>query len=63
MAIDPARRLERDTRLMELLARTALADQKAFTELYPLTSSHLYAVALRILRESPAAEEVPPTGA
>ena len=43
---------------MELLARTALADQRAFKELYRLTSSHLYAVALRILRESAAAEEV-----
>ena len=42
----------------ELLARTALADQTAFAELYRLTSSHLYGVALRILRESAAAEEV-----
>ena len=39
------------TRLAELLARTALADQAAFAELYRLTASHLYAVALRILRE------------
>jgi len=58
MAIDPERQLERSARLMELLARTALSDQKAFAELYRLTSSHLYAVALRILRESGAAEEV-----
>ena len=58
MAIDAARQLERNARLMELLARTALADQKAFAELYRLTSAHLYAVALRILRESAAAEEV-----
>jgi RNA polymerase sigma factor (sigma-70 family) len=58
MAIDTARQLERNARLMELLARTALADQKAFAELYRLTSAHLYAVALRILRESAAAEEV-----
>jgi len=58
MAIDPAKQLERNARLMELLARTALADQRAFTELYRLTSAHLYGVALRILRESAAAEEV-----
>jgi len=58
MAIDPAKQLERNARLMELLARTALADQHAFAELYRLTSAHLYAVALRILRESAAAEEV-----
>jgi RNA polymerase sigma factor (sigma-70 family) len=58
MAPDPARQLERNARLMDLLARTALSDQQAFAELYRLTSSHLYAVALRILRESAAAEEV-----
>ena len=57
MAPDPTRQLERNARLMELLARTALADQRAFAELYRLTSSHLYAVALRILRDAPAAEE------
>jgi RNA polymerase sigma factor (sigma-70 family) len=57
MTPDPTRQLERNARLMELLARTALADQRAFAELYRLTSSHLYAVALRILRDAPAAEE------
>lgn len=58
MAGDPVQQLERSTRLMELLARTALADQAAFEQLYRLTSSHLYGVAMRILRESAAAEEV-----
>ena len=58
MSADPARQLERSARLMELLARTALADQTAFGELYRQTSSHLYGVALRILRESATAEEV-----
>jgi RNA polymerase sigma-70 factor, ECF subfamily len=58
MASDPPRRQERNARLMELLARTALADQHSFAELYGLTSAHLYGVALRILRESGAAEEV-----
>ena len=37
MAIDPARQLERNARLLELLARTALADQSAFEQLYRLT--------------------------
>ena len=58
MAEAASKQLEKNARLMELLARTALADQRAFAELYRLTASHLYAVALRILRESAAAEEV-----
>jgi RNA polymerase sigma-70 factor (ECF subfamily) len=58
MALDPGKQLERNARLMELLARTALADQRAFAELYRMTSAHLYAVALRILRDASAAEEV-----
>ncbi len=58
MALDPDKHRQRNARLAELLARTALADQRAFAELYRLTSSHLYAVSLRILRESGAAEEV-----
>jgi RNA polymerase sigma-70 factor, ECF subfamily len=53
-----ATQLERNARLMALLARTALKDQQAFAELYRQTSPHLYAVALRILREAAAAEEV-----
>ncbi len=48
---------ERSARLAGLLARTALADQVAFAELYRQTSAHLYAVALRILREPAMAEE------
>jgi RNA polymerase sigma-70 factor, ECF subfamily len=44
--------------LADLLARTALADQAAFAELYRRTSPHLYALAVRILREPAAAEEV-----
>jgi RNA polymerase sigma factor (sigma-70 family) len=58
MALDPDKQRQRSARLAELLARTALSDQQAFAELYRQTSSHLYAVALRILRESGAAEEV-----
>ena len=49
---------ERTTALAQLLARTALADQAAFGELYRRTSSQLYAVALRILRDRGTAEEI-----
>ena len=49
---------DRSARLALLLARTALSDQAAFAELYRLTSSHLYAVALRILRERASAEDI-----
>lgn len=49
---------ERDALLASLLARTALADQRAFAELYRVTSPHLYGVALRILREASATEEI-----
>jgi RNA polymerase sigma factor (sigma-70 family) len=49
---------DRSARLAQLLARTALADQAAFAELYRLTASHLYGVALRILREPAQAEEL-----
>jgi len=58
MPADTEKQVEKSARLMELLARTALADQRAFAELYRLTSAHLYGVALRILRESGAAEDV-----
>jgi len=58
MALDPTKQLDRNARLTDLLARTALADQRAFAELYRTTSAHLYAVALRILRDTGAAEEV-----
>jgi RNA polymerase sigma-70 factor (ECF subfamily) len=58
MAPDPDKQKQRSALLAALLARVALSDQQAFAELYRLTSSHLYAVALRILRESGTAEEV-----
>src|SRR5512144_1374581 len=60
MAVTPSpdRAAERSARLADLLARTALADQAAFAELYRLASAHLFAVALRMLRERSAAEEV-----
>ena len=49
---------DRNVRLAELLARTALADQAAFGELYRATSAQLYGTALRILRNASMAEEV-----
>jgi RNA polymerase sigma-70 factor (ECF subfamily) len=49
---------ERSARLAGLLGRVALADQRAFEALYGQTSAHLYAVALRIVRDPPAAEEI-----
>ena len=53
---DPA--TERSAQLAELLARTALSDQGAFTDLYRLTAPHLYGVAVRILREPALAEDM-----
>ena len=53
---DPA--TDRSAQLAELLARTALSDQRAFTDLYRLTAPHLYGVAVRILRESSLAEDM-----
>ena len=49
---------QRSAALADLLARTALADQAAFAELYRLTSGALYGVAVRMLRDGAAAEEV-----
>ena len=55
VAGDPS---QRSARLAALLARVAMADQRAFEALYGQTSAHLYAVALRIVREPSAAEEI-----
>jgi len=49
---------ERSARLAALLSRVSLSDQRAFEELYRLTSAHLYAVALRIVGERAIAEEI-----
>jgi RNA polymerase sigma-70 factor (ECF subfamily) len=45
-------------RLTELLAQSALKNQRAFADLYALTAPKLYGVALRILRRQDWAEEV-----
>ncbi len=44
--------------LLDLIARCALRDQRAFAELYRQTAGKLYGVALRILRRRDWAEEV-----
>ena len=56
--VDAAKSLERNARLAALLGKVALGDQAAFAELYVQTSSHLYGVAVRILRDGAAAEEI-----
>ena len=47
-----------NARLAALLARIALADQRAFEELYRQTGAHLYGVVLRIVRNRSIAEEI-----
>lgn len=49
---------ERADALADLLGRVAIGDQRAFAELYRLTSPHLYAVAVRIVRDGSVAEEI-----
>ena len=49
---------EAQSRLADLLARTALRDRRAFAELYEATRAKLFAVSLRIVRERQLAEEV-----
>jgi len=46
------------SRLAALMAKTALGDEAAFAELYKQTSAHLYGIAVRILRDGAAAEEI-----
>jgi len=41
-----------------LLARVALGDQPAFATLYRRSAAHLYAIALRMVRERAIAEEI-----
>ncbi|MFO1305127.1 MAG: sigma-70 family RNA polymerase sigma factor [Burkholderiales bacterium] len=49
---------DRSTRVASLLSRVAMGDQRAFAEFYALTAPHLYGVALRILKNAGAAEEI-----
>ena len=48
----------RDDALAALLARVALGDQRAFAELYRAAGPHLYAIAVRIVRNGALAEEM-----
>ena len=47
-----------DTQLIALLDRVALADESALRELYELTSSRLYGVAVRVVSNRDWAEDV-----
>ena len=47
-----------DSQLIELLDRIALADESALKELYALTSSKLYGVAVRVVTNREWAEDV-----
>ena len=49
---------ERSLDLSRLLARAGLGDRAAFATLYERTSSHLYAVVLRINRDRAQAEDI-----
>jgi RNA polymerase sigma factor (sigma-70 family) len=49
---------ERSHELAQLLARSGLGDRAAFAQLYERSSSHLFAVVLRIQRDRALAEEL-----
>jgi len=49
---------ERSHELATLLSRTALGDRAAFAQLYERTSSHLFAVLLRVQRDRALAEDL-----
>ena len=50
--------LNPDTELIALIDRVAMADEKALRELYDLTSSKLYGVAVRVVTNREWAEDV-----
>eukprot|EP01031_Cornospumella_fuschlensis_P040745 gene40745-49691_t len=47
-----------DTQLIALIDRVALADEAALRELYDMTSSKLYGVAVRVVTNREWAEDV-----
>ncbi|HEV7912812.1 MAG TPA: sigma-70 family RNA polymerase sigma factor, partial [Albitalea sp.] len=49
---------ERSRELSQLLARSGLGDRAAFATLYEKSSSHLFAVVLRICRDRAIAEDI-----
>ena len=58
MLRSPADWTERSHDLSRLLARAGLGDRAAFATLYERTSSHLFAVVLRINRDRAQAEDI-----
>ena len=58
MAAAPDAWSERSRELSQLLARVGLGDRAAFSQLYARSSSHLFAVVLRINRDRAQAEDV-----
>ncbi len=58
MAVDLQDWSERSRELSRLLGRAGLGDRVAFARLYELSSSHLFAVVLRINRDRAQAEDV-----
>ena len=58
MIRNPADWSERSHDLSRLLARSSLGDRAAFATLYERTSSHLFAVVLRIQRDRAQAEDI-----
>lgn len=58
MADNPREWSERNLELARLLGRSGLGDRSAFAGLYEHTSSHLFAVILRINRDRAQAEDI-----
>ena len=54
----PPNPIHPDTTLIALIDRVALADEKALRELYEMTSSKLYGVAVRVVTNREWAEDV-----
>ena len=54
----PRANAERNEQLGALLARVALGDQRAFADIYRRAGAHLFAVAVRIVRDGALAEEM-----
>ena len=57
-AEEPQASTKCNAELAALLARVALGDQRAFAALYRQAAAHLYAVAVRIVRDGSIAEEI-----
>ena len=58
----PSRSQAWDQDLAELVQRTGQGDQAAFTMLYNATHTFVYGLALRIVRDQAAAEDVTTRG-